>query len=149
MSESCCTWLAENTGRKKLPSGHHRLYHSKSNPLWKTGVDQVTNQQYLEQHIPLWEEAIIYDTVLRLGLIGRTQTSLQSYYDVPDSSQTSCNTTSAEHTVEYSCHSTKFLVPPVRVDAYRAGWYSLVRLCALSEERERTEACIGNRKKTC
>jgi len=23
---------------------------------WKTGVDQVTSQQYLEQHIPLWEE---------------------------------------------------------------------------------------------
>ena len=26
-------------------------------PQWKTGVDQVTNQQYLEQHILLWEEA--------------------------------------------------------------------------------------------
>jgi len=24
MSEMCCTWLAENTGRKKSPFWHHR-----------------------------------------------------------------------------------------------------------------------------
>jgi len=58
-SETCCAWLAENTGRKKLPSGHHHTTLSGYIFATKACIDnqkKIVKQQYLLHMSPQYGE---------------------------------------------------------------------------------------------
>jgi len=48
-SETCCTRLAENTGRKKSPSGHHRT--TLSGYIFTTGIRRQSGKSLLNSNI--------------------------------------------------------------------------------------------------
>jgi len=55
----CCTWLAENAGRKKSPSVHHRTTLSGYIFATKAYIDnwkKLVKQQYLLQMSPQYHE---------------------------------------------------------------------------------------------
>jgi len=59
-SEICCTRLAGNTGRKKLPSAHHRTtllgYIFATKALYRQSEKKLVKQQYLLQMSPRYGE---------------------------------------------------------------------------------------------
>ena len=58
-SETCCTGLAANTGRKKSPSGHHRTTSSGYIFATKARIDnrkKIVKQQYLLHMFPQYGE---------------------------------------------------------------------------------------------